>query len=1196
MATLTAKQLERKRTKDAAVTAQQATTSATPDTIDIRARQSEVERQAETAKAEVREIEREERRARDLPFKPGRTKGLADAVADIDKARQEALAKGKAVGKAIDKVVAEHKARIKAIAKYKSDDGYDLVAMVRDGYTTKQLTELGFNTDVVAKAQGRAGELEKADKYKGDTGYDVLAMIKDGYTEAELTSLFGKDAAQAGITRADIVDRAAKYQTDAGYDVAAMTRDNFPKSDMAVLFDTDTITFAAEVVKADKYKTETGYDLLAMYDAGYSQDKLKGMGFDAEAVAEAHKYHTAVMAMEPYRTTDGAYDMGKIADAINEGGLTEDTVTTVLGENPVPYLTVEQVLKIRFSPTAEAYKLGAEWGVTSEQVDHIKAARTEDYARVYAYLQDTAEGITRSTIITLPEFETQPRWKITAAALKDIEPYQTEGGYDAGRAYAAMIEGKLARDSFVVAFGPRVYNDMKAFYAAHVEVTPGQWVAKADWKGLTDAQQQEVIATGKYTKVDTAGLVALNTGEYIAEEDWGKLDATAQAYLKEHGVDKFNEEYTYTTPEPSQGWLKDTWNNIKESMVPTDKAIENATTYCQSWGIKDQKVVDAAAQLIQLSRMILPRPEADPRTDPKGYLIESGKALAAFAPVLWAVNWKDMTPRQRIINVAVDVVIIASLGLGKGLAAARAKPAMNAAKAAGKAADAMDDSLRVLAKTPVDDLAKYGQASSNAQKAIQASKVADGKFITALEQVKALAPGQLAKLEKVSRIKGLRNAITDVANAQAQLQKAWKAVPKSTLQTMGGKKYVAAMTKVERAQAALNKALDTFNTKLEPRFKVNQTPEFKGFATQWHKKTRIALEGGDPVITPLGGKGKGVQLAVLEKTKPVVTTKTFYELKLKPVYKTAAEAARKVAPPAVKAVTKATTAGIAAATITRGMTQVDRQTALAVGKVMKAVTGKTQPVTAMERNAHAAIQTITHSAVRTGLNASARNVTHGQLQDLVQADVKQGVRSITDPALKSQIQTHTKTLTKLAVKVVTRVAPKQRISPKTIKPKPRLKVPDVAVKHDKQGRPIYPKGTVVFKMGKLKRGNVYKAMLPPYTQTDLVTSKLPPVGMKRTEGTPEQTLTVIGDKKLPFGDLSADIGIVDVFVDTRRKKIKFTPGRHTNVGKRIQSTTRGVSLGDAGMKTTRQGQVFVTKARGSKHVALSRFNPRKRPK
>jgi hypothetical protein len=178
---------------------------------------------------------------------------------------------------------------------------------------------------------------------------------------------------------------------------------------------------------------------------------------------------------------------------------------------------------------------------------------------------------------------------------------------------------------------------------------------------------------------------------------------------------------------------------------------------------------------------------------------------------------------------------------------------------------------------------------------------------------------------------------------------------------------------------------------------------------------------------------------------------------------------------------------------------------------------------------------------------------------------------------------------KVAVKTATKIATEKKITTK----QRYLTLPQKKGK-DEGGRPVYPGGTVVFRMGKTKRGAEYKAMLPPYDQPKLVSSKLPPVGMKRTEGTPSETLTVIGGKKLPFGHISADIGVVDAFVDIGRRKIRFAPGLRTNVGQRIPSNTRGVSLANNQMRVTRQGQIYYTQLKGSKGVAISRYNPRRR--
>jgi hypothetical protein len=96
-------------------------------------------------------------------------------------------------------------------------------------------------------------------------------------------------------------------------------------------------------------------------------------------------------------------------------------------------------------------------------------------------------------------------------------------------------------------------------------------------------------------------------------------------------------------------------------------------------------------------------------------------------------------------------------------------------------------------------------------------------------------------------------------------------------------------------------------------------------------------------------------------------------------------------------------------------------------------------------------------------------------------------------------------------------------------------------------------------MGEM-RGDVYKIIPPPYTLLRPITSRYPPKGMVRTKGTPQQTLTFIGGK-VPFENVSFDLGVTDGFIDVKSRTIEFTGrGLQTDVGTRILGPTRGVEL------------------------------------
>jgi len=1388
MAVLTEKQLARQRTEGRATTAPQTTTTE-PETIDIRARQSEIEREAEAAKATVREVARRERKARELPLKPGRTKGIAMAVAEVETARKEAHATGKVVTKAIGKVVAEHEKQIESIAKYKSGEGYDLVMMIQDGYTPKQLTELGFASDVVTKAQDRVAELTKADKYKGTDGYDLVAMVNDGWTQTQLEGLFGKDTAGEAITRADVIKRADKYKSDTGYDVAAMVRDNFPASNMALLFESPTITQAQHIVALDSYKSGDGYDLMKIMEdsskvvtalGGNSDTDLPnlliGLGFTEASIKEAEDTYAAVKKLAPYKNTDGTYDVVKIAEAVNKGTLDASIVTMILGANPAQYLTVAQVYQIQHAASiTQAYMMGDAWGVNKEQVDQIRDAPLDTGDKVYVYLQENAPSAIELTHPSqLPSFQQSPDWQDLASALKDVEPYKMEGGqYDVGKAYQAIVDGKLSRVSFVTMFGNDTYNETKALYneqanfkvavlalepfktkegtynlpaaieagtkdtkvedAVKLVFTPEQ-VSNAETVNKALAETKDFwnkdgsFQLDKYLRFhpdDTDTLHTLGFSDkqikeatefnsqplsaaafvqqYFADRGWKfrstiirALESTAEQIFKpeEHKEDQAHYQEAkraYVAKYGKAAWYKSAGVEVASMAIPAMRALYPEVKLSDITGVEwaFTALVPLSIATGGLSGVVgggVGAASIALRT--ASTLAGAGvTSLMGYATV---ANWKNMENDERAIMVGLTALgAFGTIAQGRSVVRSirsyiTARPVINAATNAGRNYTAMVKATRTVKANPsTTNLTRL-------EKVTKASIAADLKFLDKFSEVTQITAKQLARIEKVSRMPGLSDAISNLVKEHRTFETVLNSMKKTPITP-------AQAARLTSARNAYFKALDKFSDIAQPRYmgwrvpapertiieventplaiasklqaewdavaiKLGKTkagspeymrlidkqeamikrsyeilsegqdvsPELLGLIDEINRfnKERIEISpppwrglsstrgGAGQTRLDLAERGKGESPLPKEEVK-AVETKTNVALaeRVKVENPLPDVVVGKEEVKAIETKTKITTEPATKATPTKApgeITRLDQDIlygkghaatrvaeqgiTVAIGTVLQSVTGKSQPATAKDWNTYHAIERITRSAVRAGLDASTQNVTSTQLEELVATDIKQGVSTITDTKLQTQLQTQVKPITKVVTGLVTKVATEYGVPPE----KPVrgahtaiIKPPKAKAQTDKEGRPIYPEGTVVFKMGKTKRGAEFKAMLPPYDQDKLVSSRKPPVGMKRTEGTPEQTLTVIGGGKLPFGNLSADIGITDVFVDTKHRKIRFAPGLHTNVGKRIPSNTRGVSLAN-NMRVTRQGPIFYSQLRGQRGVTMSRHNPRRR--
>ena len=107
----------------------------------------------------------------------------------------------------------------------------------------------------------------------------------------------------------------------------------------------------------------------------------------------------------------------------------------------------------------------------------------------------------------------------------------------------------------------------------------------------------------------------------------------------------------------------------------------------------------------------------------------------------------------------------------------------------------------------------------------------------------------------------------------------------------------------------------------------------------------------------------------------------------------------------------------------------------------------------------------------------------------------------------------------------------------------------------------------MWKQGALKVGGklrpVWKYILPPWTQSKPITMLTPPKGAKNVGmRTPAETVQMIGVSKAKVPEtISIDLGVADIYVTDHGRSIKFVGGGlETNIGKRIESPTKGMSI------------------------------------
>lgn len=202
-----------------------------------------------------------------------------------------------------------------------------------------------------------------------------------------------------------------------------------------------------------------------------------------------------------------------------------------------------------------------------------------------------------------------------------------------------------------------------------------------------------------------------------------------------------------------------------------------------------------------------------------------------------------------------------------------------------------------------------------------------------------------------------------------------------------------------------------------------------------------------------------------------------------------------------------------------------------------------------------ALSTMSQEAIKTAAIGQTEGLTQTQLQTKTFTAAKQAIQTVVQAAIETQTitQTQARTMTQELTRTAEQVA---TLTAKIKLPKPELP------KSPGTDKDEYPDGTIVWNMGNVKGKPQYKVIPPPYTLDKPITAYKPPKGMRKTRGTPQQTLTFLGGK-VPFKNVSFDLGVTDGFIDVKARTIRFAGGgERTNVGTRIQSTTKGVALAD----------------------------------
>lgn len=678
-------------------------------------------------------------------------------------------------------------------------------------------------------------------------------------------------------------------------------------------------------------------------------------------------------------------------------------------------------------------------------------------------------------------------------------------------------------------------------------------------------------------------------------------------------------------------------------------------------------------------------------------------------------NWENMTPIER--TVAIGFTTLAAVGtVAAGISTVRniksyvaIRPTLSAAKLAGQKNVVMVEATKVVKSTKVTSQ-RYSKVVNKLQHATRESIAADLKFLDKFAQLKKVDLRQLARIEKLTGMGGLKNSIvslikeqrayeatlnslrfkkTPITSAQAtklanarnryfkaidkfsdiaqprsiswrvptpertiietqhvpvsiasQLQSEWNAVADKLRQTkVGGAEYYRLINKQQSmirrsytlaatekgVPTSLQKMFEEIDRYVKEHPRVAPESPVSGAATAartgvatalrpakvvWPEvaksrpavtepKVAVTTEVAEKAVVPIAPLVVGVPGIVpgVVVTPPKVVPKVeLDDMKVTPAEEVSAfpglTATRvKVSTPTKEAI-EVSVEHIGAMTPEQAQRLYGSEIKVdAIGKPIAAIdiglTMWMSPADAVKVAQKISAEAITKDMVNMIEQLYSQNATQLQINVAVQEMVKQATKLTTKTALRTALQTQLKVTTRIPVRTGLRTGITTIKTPIT----PFIPIiPSPGVAKVKKARKEYPAGTVVW-----RQGVFWKIIPPPYKVPKPISSRTPPAGVTVLEGTPQETLTFLKGK-VPFSNVSFDLGVTDGYIDVKAKRIRFKSDyeMQTDVGRRLPSTTKGLSLerekAEAlGIRPPRITRTKVTTVRGASKARVVRI-------
>ena len=941
------------------------------------------------------------------------------------------------------------------------------------------------------------------------------------------------------------------------------------------------------------YKSVDGYDLVRLFqDASKSSEivlalggpgavdsdlpnLLMDLGFSEDSIKQAEDARYTLKQLAPYKLPDNTYDVAKAYEAIVAGKLSKLAFTTAFGEGKFKDVKVFYDSNVEIKP--------GQWVVKAEWTKLTPAQQNEVIA--------TGQYTNDVKATAREQFD---QWKDTdPSAPKDaiFEGESSEGGFQYSSPSAMSVEVETAKGKVTMPVAK--WDSMPDIH--RYETVLGRVPTASEWQGYRLLEAGINLAWWKELvpkAPDIVGKLAkFIPGEQVEER---------YVAIKQAAIDEWLVHY------PDLKWAGVVSQTFEDLGFPAAKAIYPQVT------IKDITGKEWAATGLSVALWAMPL--WLPKVTSAGKVLFNIKFTTKTPIVKLQVPFEKVNLGLSGTELKFKFPVKLSWGAGLQRAGLSAK----IESIAFKAGNAADELRLAMGKAGTSKGAVLSPKIASRLKIAQMNSLsADTKFIESLSGLKVTAK-QIKLLEKATGYKGLVTPIRNVGIATKALDSAWATVSKTAkMYGMGSRNYIFSLRGVTKARLGLGKATDKLSAVLRTRYVEPPSPaKFAGYKMKWHEEFGgIVSERPVPksMIPPKGGGEYGAGGTMSEamykqqygkmveswhKTQPYevsrspVATKlqanlfeveqyrvaTLNELQLTAKYvEQLANQVKATGYPifsAERAFTGPLPVMVSQPLSVKQTTDVSHILGISVkqvndlaeqGKlheilaqqltdlqigimelvVMTDVPTIVQAVPKVKGVTDVEVEVLSQIALKVATDARAQNMTAEQIKEAVNTAVRSEAKAATELQVKA--------ITKAAIKTATRLKIEGRIRPKIV-----LTIPGLAAKGE-DGRK-YPDGTIVWKMGETKRGNEYKIIPPPYTMLKPISSRYPPKGMTKTKGTPQETLTFIGGK-VPFGNVSFDLGVTDGFVDVKARKIEFTGGgQQTNVGTRIESTTKGVSL------------------------------------